>query len=70
MDHHVPGPVTSALRRRGYDVLTAADDKAEERDDEISLNAPRNYDVSSLLRIATCSRWLKSGAKNENRTSA
>jgi len=37
MDHHVPGPVTSALRRRGYDVLTAAEDQAEERDVEILL---------------------------------
>jgi predicted nuclease of predicted toxin-antitoxin system len=37
MDHHVPWPVTSALRQRGYDVLTAAEDQAAERDDEILL---------------------------------
>jgi predicted nuclease of predicted toxin-antitoxin system len=37
MDHHLPGPVTSALLRRGYDVLTAAEDHAEERDDVVLL---------------------------------
>ncbi len=38
MDHHVPRPVTAALRRRGYDVLTAAEDQAAEGDDEILLD--------------------------------
>jgi len=37
MDHHVPWAVTSGLRRRGYDVLTAAEDHAAERDDEALL---------------------------------
>ncbi len=37
MDHHVPRAVTSALRRRGYDVQTAAEDEAEEEDDAILL---------------------------------
>ena len=37
MDHHVPWPVTSALRRRGYDVVTAAEDQASESDDETLL---------------------------------
>ena len=37
MDHHVPWPVTSALRQRGYDVLTAAEEQAAEQDDEILL---------------------------------
>jgi hypothetical protein len=34
MDHHVPSPVTSALRGRGYDVLTAAEDNASRQDDD------------------------------------
>jgi len=29
MDHHVPRPITSGLRRPGVDVLTAAEDGAE-----------------------------------------
>ncbi len=37
MDHHVPWPVTLALRQRGYDVRTAAEDQAAERDDDILL---------------------------------
>jgi hypothetical protein len=28
MDHHVPRPITSGLRLRGIDVLTAAEDEA------------------------------------------
>ncbi len=37
MDHHVPWAVTVGLRRRGVDVLTAGEDKAAERDDEVLL---------------------------------
>lgn len=33
MDHHVPRAITSALRARGIDVLTAAEDAAIEMDD-------------------------------------
>jgi len=35
MDHHVPWAITSALRQRGYDVLTAAEDQTQERDDDV-----------------------------------
>jgi predicted nuclease of predicted toxin-antitoxin system len=37
MDHHVPWAVTSALRLRGYDVLTAAEDHSSDRDDHTLL---------------------------------
>jgi hypothetical protein len=33
MDHHVPAAITSGLRRRGIDCLTAAEDGAERRQD-------------------------------------
>jgi hypothetical protein len=33
MDHHVPRPITSGLRRRGVDVLTAAEDGADRLSD-------------------------------------
>jgi hypothetical protein len=33
MDHHVPKVITSALRSRGIDVLTAYEDGREEADD-------------------------------------
>ncbi len=33
MDHHVPRPITSGLRLRGVDVLTAAEDGAAELED-------------------------------------
>lgn len=33
MDHHVPWPVSAALRDRGVDVLTAAEDGFAEQDD-------------------------------------
>jgi predicted nuclease of predicted toxin-antitoxin system len=33
MDEHVPGPITTALRRRGVDVLTAQDDGSDGSDD-------------------------------------
>ncbi|MGH7213242.1 MAG: DUF5615 family PIN-like protein [Tepidisphaeraceae bacterium] len=29
MDHHIPAPVTRGLRRRGVDVLTAAEDGSQ-----------------------------------------
>jgi|SRR5215213_785245 len=33
MDHHVPRPITTGLRLRGVDVLTAAEDGAAELED-------------------------------------
>jgi hypothetical protein len=33
MDHHVPRPITAALRERGVDVLTAYEDSASELPD-------------------------------------
>jgi len=34
MDVHVPGPITDQFRRRGVDVLTAIEDRAEKLPDE------------------------------------
>jgi hypothetical protein len=38
VDHHVPWAVTSGLRRQGCDVLTASEDQAAERDDDVLLD--------------------------------
>jgi hypothetical protein len=37
MDHHVDAAITSGLRQRGVDVLTAYEDDAAEMEDEILL---------------------------------
>jgi hypothetical protein len=37
MDHHVPSAITRGLRRRGLDVLTAAEDGAATSEDETLL---------------------------------
>jgi hypothetical protein len=37
MDHHVPGPITAGLRRRGIDVVTAHEDDAAELGDDALL---------------------------------
>jgi predicted nuclease of predicted toxin-antitoxin system len=37
MDHHVPWPVTNALRQRGYVVITAEEDQSQDEDDEVLL---------------------------------
>lgn len=34
MDHHVPSAITSGLRRKGIDCLTAAEDGAHQWDDD------------------------------------
>jgi predicted nuclease of predicted toxin-antitoxin system len=38
MDHHVPSVVTSSLRSRGIDVLTAEEDQAERFVDDLLLD--------------------------------
>jgi predicted nuclease of predicted toxin-antitoxin system len=47
MDHHVPRPITSGLRLRGVDVLTAAEDGAD-----------RLADTDLLDRATTLGRVL------------
>jgi hypothetical protein len=37
MDVHVPRPITDQLRRRGVNVLTAIEDRAEELSDDVIL---------------------------------
>lgn len=65
MDHYVPGPVTSALRRRGYDVLTAADDKVEGRDDEVLLERAtllgRIFVTQDRDLLSLAEKWRKEG---------
>ena len=38
MDHHIPRAITDGLRRRGVDVLTAAEDAANRLADPVLLN--------------------------------
>ena len=65
MDHHVPFAITVGLRRRGVDVLTAADDGASTFDDDALLSR-----ATSLGRVlfsqdqdllAVTHAWLLSG---------
>src|SRR5437879_7135401 len=46
MDHHVPSAITAGLRRRGVDVITAAEDGSAMLDDEALLER-----ASSLGRV-------------------
>jgi predicted nuclease of predicted toxin-antitoxin system len=61
MDHHVPRAVTIALRRRGYDVLTAAEDQAEELDDDFLLDRAthqgRIFVTQDRDLLALAERW-------------
>ncbi len=57
-DHHVPRAIVEGLRLRGVDVVTAADDGAEQLDDENLLDRARETGRvlftmdDDLLRIA------------------
>jgi uncharacterized protein with PIN domain len=46
MDHHIPKAITTGLRLRGVDVLTAYEDGTEEEDDDILLER-----ASQLKRV-------------------
>jgi hypothetical protein len=65
MDHHVPEAITSGLRRRGVDVLTAWDDgRARASDEELLTRATElGRDLFSqdddLLAVAAA--WQASG---------
>ncbi len=65
MDVHVPAAITSALRRRGIDVLTSQEDGTREAsDDELlsraaSLNRVLVSQDTDLLRIAH--QWQSTG---------
>jgi predicted nuclease of predicted toxin-antitoxin system len=47
MDHHVPKAITTGLRLRGVDVLTAYEDGTEQMDDAQLLQ--RAYELNRLL---------------------
>src|SRR4051794_14752153 len=65
MDHHVQGAITSGLRRRGVDCLTAAEDGAERHEDpDLLVRATELQRVlvtmdDDLLAIAA--EWIRSG---------
>jgi len=46
MDHHVPAPITTELRRRGVDVITAYEDDTHEWEDTDLLDR-----ASALARV-------------------
>lgn len=65
MDHHVPVAVTTGLRRRGIDVLTAAEDGTDQWDDERLLERATQlgrtlYSQDEDLP-AIAHRWLQGG---------
>jgi predicted nuclease of predicted toxin-antitoxin system len=47
MDHHVPKPITTGLRLRGVDVLTAYEDGTDQMDDAQLLQ--RAHELNRLL---------------------
>ena len=53
MDHHVPRPVTSGLRLRGVDVLTAAEDGADRLSDPDLLDRGSALGRVSLPKTVT-----------------
>jgi len=65
MDHHVHAGITAGLRRRGVDVLTAAQDGASDWDDEPLLE--RAGELGRVLftqdddLLAITHAWLKGG---------
>jgi hypothetical protein len=65
MDHNIQAAITSGVRRRGIDVLTALEDGMDERDDELLLD--RATTLGRLLYthdddfLATTRRWLEAG---------
>ena len=65
MDHHVPAAITTELRRRGIDVLTAQEDGSDQLDDDLLLERASQLDRvlfsqdRDLLRIAN--EQLESG---------
>ncbi len=64
-DHNVPQAIVSGLRLRGFDVLTAREDGADQRDDELLLERSaalgrflisEDRDFSGIT-----ARWLREG---------
>jgi len=62
MDQHVPRSITSGLRLRGVDVLTAFEDGANSLIQNCWI-AQENWGVCCSLKIVTCSRLPLSGSK-------
>ena len=65
MDHHIPGPITESLRRRGIDVVTAHEDGAAKFEDNALLERATQLgrvlfsQDRDLLVIAN--HWLETG---------
>ncbi len=65
MDQHVPGPITTGLRRQDIDVLTAFEDNAAEFDDESLLERATHlgrvlFSQDRDLLVIT-HQWLETG---------
>jgi len=65
MDHHVPEAITRGLKRRGIDVLTAAEDGAADFDDERLLSRATELTRTLFTQdqdlLAIAHRWLREG---------
>jgi hypothetical protein len=65
MDVHVPWAITDQLRRRGIDVLTAAEDQADELSDHAILQ--RAYELGRVVFTqdirfkSLAEQWLRAG---------
>jgi predicted nuclease of predicted toxin-antitoxin system len=65
MDHNIQSAITQGLRRLGIDVITAQEDGAAQRDDELIL--ARATEMGRLVFthdddfLAIAGRWLREG---------
>jgi predicted nuclease of predicted toxin-antitoxin system len=63
MDHHIPEAISSSLRRRGIDILTAMDDSHSRASDEVILK--RATELGRVVYtheqdyLVLASRWLQ-----------
>lgn len=65
MDVHVPAGVTQALRRKGFDALTAQEDQASRSSDEELLTRATSLSRVLLTQdvdfVAIAARWQQTG---------
>jgi predicted nuclease of predicted toxin-antitoxin system len=65
MDHHVKAAITDGLRRRGVDVLTCADDGADQSDDDAILERAAHLARAVFTQdddfLALADEWLRNG---------
>ena len=65
MDHHVKAAITEGLRNRGVDVLTSAEDGAEQWDDNRILQRAKHLGRAVFTQdddlLGLADQWLESG---------